>query len=98
MTVQIKRHALRDFNRLGNGHIISQLDGCAVSGILDRIGKVGKSTAGDAELTFVVGAVGIALNIPNITIDRTTGDFRNIGIIDTVKIALTLSESTIVNG
>lgn len=98
MTVQIKRHALRDFNRLYNGHIISQLDDRAVSGILDSIGKIGKRAAGDGELTLVVFAVGIALNIPNITIDRTTGDFRNIGIIDTVKITLTLSKSTIVNG
>ena len=27
MTVQIKRHALRDFNRLYNGHILQQRDG-----------------------------------------------------------------------
>ena len=41
MTVQIKRHALRDFNRLGNGHVLQQLDGVAVLGGGDSVGEGG---------------------------------------------------------
>ena len=41
MTVQIKRHALRDFNRLGNGHVVHQLDGIAGVGFVDGGGEGG---------------------------------------------------------
>ena len=41
MTVQIKRHALRDFNRIGNGHILQQLHGLAVLGRRDGGGEGG---------------------------------------------------------
>lgn len=66
--------------------------------IRDKLGHISiKGTAGDGKFTFVVFAAGIAPNTSNTTIDCTTGDLCNIGIIDAKKIALTLSESTVVN-
>ena len=40
MTVQIKRHALRDFNRLCNGHILQQRDGRVFVSGGDSVGRV----------------------------------------------------------
>ena len=59
MSIQIKRNAFSSRNYHLSVHIISQLDGRAVSSILDRIGKVGKRTAGDGE--FVIGAIHITI-------------------------------------
>ena len=41
MTVQIKRHALRDFNRLYNGHILQQRDGRVFVSGGDSVGEGG---------------------------------------------------------
>ena len=55
LAVQVERERLTIRNSDILCHIPSQLDGRVVSGILDRIGNIGKRTTGDGE--FIICAI-----------------------------------------